>query len=1127
MADEKTRENRREPRPAKGFLTSFYRTGHSSQFILAVLALIGWFGFASVERMTRKTLADTLQMTLNANAQALRDWLKTKKDEVTGWASYRDSRQEILQLLELAKHDSSRETLLGSRELARLRARLGPVCRSHDFTGFVIFDKTGLQVGALFDGPVGERDLVEKSDFVARSLRGETVVSVPFLDNPWAGEDFTEADFKPASTPSGVTPESAVATEIPPAPFARGSGPPPPRKRAAALAPGPARRQVASAAPAPIGSAQMANERHRGQSGLGHPPLRQGATMFVSTPVAGDDGQIAGVFAFRVKPEADFSKIFTTSRWGETGETYAFDANGLLLTDSRFNHHLQAIGLIPSRPESPAILTVEIRDPGGNMVEGFRPAVPRGWQPLTKMAASAVKGESGLDVDGYRDYRGVPVIGAWRWIPECEFGVATEIDSDEAFAALRFLRALFLSTFGLLTVATLFFISSKARHMELRRRNALILNSAAEGIYGVDTEGRATFINPSAAQMIGRQPAEALGQRLHDVLHHARANGTLYPVEQCPIYAAFKDGKVHHSADEVFWRKDGTCFPVEYTSTPIIEDGKPTGAVVTFKDITERKRAEENLKKEATYVRLLREIAVAANEAQSIESAIQVALDRICQIIGWPLGHFHLVSADGKRLVPTNLWHVSDPARYDAFIRITNRTKFVSGEGLPGRILAGGKPEWIRDVTQDGNFPRASVPLNVPLDPTPPPADAEAEGLSPLQRGPGGFPPPNVPLDPMPPPACAAAEGPPLAQGAEEIPTGQTPGGDAAMTLRDRRNAVPASASAGGGIGSRPSLAQHGERRETIDIGVRGAFGFPVVADKEIVGVLEFFSPEVIERDDRFLEVMANMGAQLGRVAERKRAEANLMEAWERLELRVKERTAELQDVNENLEREIAARKRVEERLTVSLKEKEILLREIHHRTKNNIQVIASLLRLHGREIQEEKYQAIIREACNRVVAMGMVHDKIFQAKNLARIDFQEYAASLGRSLFQSFGGKAESVDLRIDTHGVSLGVDACIHCGLIINELISNSLKHAFPEGRKGEIRVELERLENQNLLLTVRDNGVGIPSFKFRGVRFTGLNVVATLAETQMKGAMKLYNNQGAVFELQFKQGESHEAA
>lgn len=132
---------------------------------------------------------------------------------------------------------------------------------------------------------------------------------------------------------------------------------------------------------------------------------------------------------------------------------------------------------------------------------------------------------------------------------------------------------------------------------QLRWQNELILNAAGEGIYGLDTQGNTTFANPAAARMIGYEPAELIGKPQHDVLHHSRPDGTPYPREECPIYAAFHDGAVHHVTDEVFWRKDGTSFPVEYISTPIRdESGKLIGAVVTFKNISERKRAEEALR---------------------------------------------------------------------------------------------------------------------------------------------------------------------------------------------------------------------------------------------------------------------------------------------------------------------------------------------------------------------------------------------------------------------------------------------------------------------------------------------------------------------------------------------------
>ena len=129
----------------------------------------------------------------------------------------------------------------------------------------------------------------------------------------------------------------------------------------------------------------------------------------------------------------------------------------------------------------------------------------------------------------------------------------------------------------------------------LRRQNEMILNSAGEGIFGLDCEGRHTFINPAAANMLGYKIDELLGQPSHEIWHSCRPDGEIYPEEQCPIYAAYRDGKIHRGDNEVFWRKDGSWFPVEYVSTPIRENGKLAGAVVIFGDITERKRIENEL----------------------------------------------------------------------------------------------------------------------------------------------------------------------------------------------------------------------------------------------------------------------------------------------------------------------------------------------------------------------------------------------------------------------------------------------------------------------------------------------------------------------------------------------------
>jgi len=148
---------------------------------------------------------------------------------------------------------------------------------------------------------------------------------------------------------------------------------------------------------------------------------------------------------------------------------------------------------------------------------------------------------------------------------------------------------------------------------QIKQLHDLILQAAGEGVYGLDCEGKTTFVNPAAARMLGWEADALIGQPMHAQLHHTRPDGSLFPREECSIYAAFKDGAVHHVEDEVFWRKDGSSFPVEYTSTPITENRKLLGAVVVFKDISERKQAEQELRQAYAEVEQMKERLEAEN----------------------------------------------------------------------------------------------------------------------------------------------------------------------------------------------------------------------------------------------------------------------------------------------------------------------------------------------------------------------------------------------------------------------------------------------------------------------------------------------------------------------------------
>lgn len=149
---------------------------------------------------------------------------------------------------------------------------------------------------------------------------------------------------------------------------------------------------------------------------------------------------------------------------------------------------------------------------------------------------------------------------------------------------------------------------------QIKKRYELILNSAGEGIYGLDAKGKVTFVNPAAVEMTGWTVDETIGDAGHEQHHHTKTDGSLYPREECPIYAALKDGKIHHQVrDEVFWRKDGTSFPVCYTSTPIINDGEIIGAVVVFQDVTEIQESEEKLKNALKEINKLKDRLQAEN----------------------------------------------------------------------------------------------------------------------------------------------------------------------------------------------------------------------------------------------------------------------------------------------------------------------------------------------------------------------------------------------------------------------------------------------------------------------------------------------------------------------------------
>ena len=212
-------------------------------------------------------------------------------------------------------------------------------------------------------------------------------------------------------------------------------------------------------------------------------------------------------------------------------------------------------------------------------------------------------------------------------------------------------------------------------------------------------------------------------------------------------------------------------------------------------------------------------------------------------------------------------------------------------------------------------------------------------------------------------------------------------------------------------------------------------------------------------------------------------------------------------------------RKRAEVALKSSLEEKDVLLREIHHRVKNNMQVISSLLNLQARNIESPQLQKMFQESQSRVRAMAMIHEILYESGDLSRIGLDGYVTKLANSLIRIYGAEANLIRLDVDAEEITLGIDETVPCGLVLNELLSNSLKYAFPDSRPGVIKIRAHSTENGEVVLRVSDDGVGLPAdLDIRATESMGMSLVVGLVENQLGGRLELDRDKGTCFTIIF---------
>ena len=515
-------------------------------FIVLVIVLAG-FALSRVEEKIKTDVGEALQIVLQTTRESLNLWIESNKFDLTRLAG--DPRVVFLAEQQLTV-PRNKDDLLKSRALSELRRFFQNNKDRFGKASYSIIAADFVNIASMGDENIGSKNRIasQSLDLLNRAFKGETVMVPPI----WA---------------------DAV--------LASSSG-----------------------------------------DNLVNIP-----TMFFVAPIKNLQGHIIATITRKIDPSQDFTRLIQLGRIGNTGETYAFGRYGKLLSQSRFEEDLRKAGLIAEDQKS--ILRVSVRDPGGDMTKGFSSSVPRYQQPLTLMAQQATKGESGLNVEGYRDYRGVPVYGVWLWDDNLGIGLASEIDQADALDPYFTTRTVILTVLGitvLLALGSIVFavlievranraLQKSHEKLELRveertaelqenqlrlelaeERSRLLLESAEEGIFGVGEDGLVNFINPAALGMLGFEGDELIGQKIHPLIHHTRPDGTPYPSEECPMHLSLAQGTIGNQDDEVLWRKDGTAFPVEYTSVPIRKNDSIAGTVVVFRDISERKEVEEALR---------------------------------------------------------------------------------------------------------------------------------------------------------------------------------------------------------------------------------------------------------------------------------------------------------------------------------------------------------------------------------------------------------------------------------------------------------------------------------------------------------------------------------------------------
>ncbi len=397
-------------------------------------------------------------------------------------------------------------------------------------------------------------------------------------------------------------------------------------------------------------------------------------TMFFATPIKNKTGEVIAILTERFEPHGEFSHFFDLARIGDSGETYAFNRQGQLLSASHFHDKIRTSKMSNSYEQ--CILAITMTDPTSSPPS------------LTRMAASAIKGETGVDLTGYNDYHGVPVFGAWTWNDELDFGIVCELDVAEAMKSYYQARTILLVTMLLILfmISTFLWLTRRTAHRlglalsrshqeleelvtertqelsQAKKRQDLIFATMSEALFVQNDQGIITFVNRAAVELLGYTEEELLGQNMHDALHHSNTDGTPISIESCKMQVL--PGEIISVDDEVLWHKNGHALPVKYTVRRISTSDTSHGVVVVCHDIRDRLARNRELRERKA-------------QLQSILDSAPIAVGISDNKKNHVFGNRRLFKQIRIKLGQKAETAFADPARQDELIRQLDRDGIV------------------------------------------------------------------------------------------------------------------------------------------------------------------------------------------------------------------------------------------------------------------------------------------------------------------------------------------------------------------------------------------------------------------------------------------------------------------